>query len=73
MIIPVRCVTCGKLLGDKWEEFKDRVKSGEKPSAVLDSMEIRRYCCRRMVLSHVDLLEDVIQFYEKKEPSTNKE
>lgn len=73
MIIPVRCVTCGKLIGDKWEEFKDRVRSGEKAGAVLDSMGIRRYCCRRMLLSHVDLLEDVIQFYEKKEPSTNKE
>ena len=22
MIIPVRCFTCGKVLGDKWEDYK---------------------------------------------------
>ena len=29
MIIPVRCFTCGKLVGDKWEEFARRIKTGE--------------------------------------------
>ncbi|MHA1917504.1 MAG: DNA-directed RNA polymerase subunit N, partial [Candidatus Ranarchaeia archaeon] len=27
-----------------------------------DSLGITRYCCRRMLLSHVDLNEEVIQF-----------
>jgi DNA-directed RNA polymerase subunit N len=31
MIIPVRCFTCGKLIGDVWEEFARRVKTGEEP------------------------------------------
>lgn len=62
MIIPIRCFTCGKVVGDKWEEFLRRVRQGEPPDAVLTSMGLTRYCCRRMLLSHVNLIEDVIPF-----------
>jgi DNA-directed RNA polymerase subunit N len=57
LIIPVRCFTCGKLIGDKWEEFTLRVQNGENPAKVLDDLGFTRICCRRMFLSHVDLLE----------------
>ncbi|MEM1514997.1 MAG: DNA-directed RNA polymerase subunit N [Candidatus Bathyarchaeia archaeon] len=66
MIIPVRCFTCGKLIGDKWEEFARRVKAGEHPGKVLDSMGITRYCCRCVLLSHVEIIDDIIKFFEKK-------
>ena len=65
MIIPIRCFTCGKLIGDKWEEFAQRVKAGEDPKNVLDSMGIKRYCCRRMLLSHVEILDEILKFYEE--------
>jgi DNA-directed RNA polymerase subunit N len=64
MIIPVRCFTCGKLIGDKWEEFARRVKAGEEPGEVLDRLGIKRYCCRRMLLSHVEIIDDVLRFHE---------
>jgi DNA-directed RNA polymerase subunit N len=67
MIIPVRCFTCGKLIGDVWEEFARRVKTGENPGKVLDSLGIKRYCCRRMLLSHVDIIDEVLRFYEEAE------
>ena len=66
MIIPVRCFTCGKLIGDKWEEFAKRVKDGEPPKDVLDDMGLDRYCCRRMLLSHVEVIDEIIKFYEAK-------
>lgn len=62
MIIPIRCFTCGALIADKWEEFKKRVEKGEPPAKVLDDLRIKRYCCRRMFLSHVDLIYEVIKF-----------
>ena len=65
MIIPVRCFTCGKMIGDKWEEFKERVKAGENPGVVLDSQGVKRYCCRRMLLSHVEILDEVLRFHEE--------
>ncbi len=56
-MFPVRCFSCGKVIGDKWEEYLRRVQSGESPNEVLDSLGIIRYCCRRMFLSHVEVRE----------------
>jgi DNA-directed RNA polymerase I, II, and III subunit RPABC5 len=28
MIIPVRCFTCGKVVGDKWEKYVELLQSG---------------------------------------------
>jgi DNA-directed RNA polymerase subunit N len=67
LIIPVRCFTCGKLIGSKWEEFARRVKAGESAGDVLDSLGVTRYCCRRMLLSHVEILDEVLRFYEEAE------
>ena len=67
MIIPVRCFTCGKLIGDRWEEFARRIRTGENPGDVLDSLGIKRYCCRRMVLSNVEIIDEILRFYEEAE------
>ncbi|HIE19197.1 TPA: DNA-directed RNA polymerase subunit N [Candidatus Bathyarchaeota archaeon] len=66
MIIPVRCFTCGKLIGDKWEEFSKRVKNGESAGKVLDDLGVTRYCCRRMLLSHVEIIDELTRFYGKR-------
>ncbi len=62
MIIPVRCFTCGYPIGAKWEEFRKRVENGENPSKVLDDLGIKRYCCRRMMISHIELFKQVIKY-----------
>ena len=67
MIIPVRCFSCGKVIGDGWEAFAKRVAEGEAPMDVLDDLGITRYCCRRMILSHVELIDEILKFYEDKE------
>lgn len=64
MIIPVRCFTCGRLIADSWEEFARRVKGGEKPNRVLDDLSMKRYCCRRMFISHVDVLDELLKYAE---------
>ena len=61
-IIPVRCFTCGAVIGDKWEEFNRRVKAGEDPGKVLDELGVRKYCCRRMLLSHVEIIDEILEF-----------
>lgn len=62
MIIPVRCFTCGKVIGSLWDPFVDRVRRGESPAAVLDDLGLRRYCCRRMLLSNADLIDEIVPF-----------
>jgi len=65
IIIPVRCFSCGSLIGDKWEDFARRVKEGEDSGKVLDSLGVKRYCCRRMLLSHVEVIDEILKFYEE--------
>ena len=64
MLVPVRCFTCGNLVADKFEEYQKRVKSGEEPAKILDSLGIDRYCCRRMLLTTVETIQQVLPFYE---------
>jgi DNA-directed RNA polymerase subunit N len=64
MIIPVRCFSCGSVIADKYEEFKKRAVK-EDPQRVMDSLGVKRYCCRRMLLSQVDVIDEVIKFDEE--------
>ena len=62
MIIPVRCFTCGKVIGGLWEKYKERIEKGEKPGDVLDDMGINRYCCRTIFLTHIDIIREIAEF-----------
>ncbi len=64
MLVPVRCFTCGNLIADKFEEYQTKIKSGEEPAKILTSIGIKRYCCRRMLLTSVETIQQVIPFYE---------
>ena len=59
---PVRCFTCGKLLGDKFEEFEERVGKGEDPKRVLDDLGLKRYCCRTVMLTSIDATDEIAKF-----------
>jgi DNA-directed RNA polymerase subunit N len=62
MMIPIRCFTCGAVIAHKYDEYVKRVKAGEKPDKVLDKLGFSRYCCRRMFLSHTELIDEVIKY-----------
>jgi DNA-directed RNA polymerase subunit N len=49
-------------VGDKFEDYQSKVGAGKKPGAVLDELGFKRYCCRRMFLSHVDIVDEIIAF-----------
>ncbi len=66
MMIPVRCFTCGSVVADKWEEYDRRVnQEHEDPGKVLDELGVKRYCCRRMFIGHVELIDEIIKFGRK--------
>lgn len=63
MIVPVRCFSCGKVIGDKWEDFQERTEEDDEDvKAVLDDLGLDRYCCRTIFLTHVDVEEDIAQY-----------
>ncbi len=62
MMIPVRCFTCGSLIADKWEEYNRRVNvEHEDPAKVLDDLGFKRYCCRGMFISNVELIDEFLE------------
>ncbi|CEF63123.1 DNA-directed RNA polymerases I, II, and III subunit RPABC5 [Strongyloides ratti] len=62
MIIPIRCFTCGKVIGNKWEEYIKLLQEENTEGDALDALKLKRYCCRRMLLSHVDLIEKLLNY-----------
>jgi DNA-directed RNA polymerase subunit N len=64
MMIPVRCFTCGSLIADKYEEYRKRVSMGEDSGKVLDELGVKKYCCRRMFISNVDIVDQILPYEE---------
>lgn len=61
MIIPIRCFSCGKPVAQDWDEYAERTEKGEGVEKVLDSLGHKRYCCRRMFLTHTETIDDIMK------------
>lgn len=76
MIIPIKCFTCGNVLGDKYRYYLEQVRKQKLEKQqhlekviyftqqnmektvegkVLDDLKIKNVCCRRHLLTHVDI------------------
>jgi DNA-directed RNA polymerase subunit N (RpoN/RPB10) len=76
MLIPVKCFTCGTVIGDRYIYYQKRVfdlKTERKinpeviqyldetridktvEGEVLDELKLTRLCCRRHMLTHVNI------------------
>jgi len=62
MIIPIRCMTCGKPIGQLWDAYQKELKKGRSAQKVLDELGVDRYCCRSLFLTHRDLIKQTGQF-----------
>lgn len=62
MMIPIRCYTCGKVLAHFYDEYIEGLKAGRESKELLDSFGLTRYCCRRMLITHVELIDDILTF-----------
>jgi DNA-directed RNA polymerase subunit N (RpoN/RPB10) len=63
MIIPVRCFSCGQVIADKYDKYLKLINEEKKtPEQALDILGVKKYCCRRMYLSQVDLVDDIMKY-----------
>ncbi|CAK1359755.1 unnamed protein product [Cercospora beticola] len=72
MIIPIRCFSCGKVIADLYERYVELIgtvqENGDTVSDgdAMDQLGLNRYCCRRMMLTHVDLIEKLLRYVQTK-------
>lgn len=57
-MLPVRCFSCNALTGHLWDEYI-RLRQTHDGKACLDQLGLRRMCCRRMLMTHVDIVSDL--------------
>ena len=62
MIIPIRCFSCGAVIADRWDEYLRLVSEGKSSEEAMNEIGLELYCCRRMYVSHVDLVDDMAPF-----------
>eukprot|EP00285_Hemiselmis_virescens_P010617 CAMPEP_0173388948 /NCGR_PEP_ID=MMETSP1356-20130122/11140_1 /TAXON_ID=77927 ORGANISM="Hemiselmis virescens, Strain PCC157" /NCGR_SAMPLE_ID=MMETSP1356 /ASSEMBLY_ACC=CAM_ASM_000847 /LENGTH=74 /DNA_ID=CAMNT_0014345971 /DNA_START=41 /DNA_END=265 /DNA_ORIENTATION=- len=62
MIIPVRCFTCGKVIGNLWLKYLELLHGGMDECQAFKELGLERYCCRRMLMTHVDLIEKLQEY-----------
>lgn len=63
MLIPIRCFSCGKIISNKYEKYLELVKKTNKDELndnkekIFEELKLKRYCCRRMLLTNVDIID----------------
>ncbi|KAF2787971.1 DNA-directed RNA polymeras-like proteines I/II/III subunit [Melanomma pulvis-pyrius CBS 109.77] len=63
MIIPIRCFSCGKVTGDLWDRYLSYIdRQDMNDEDAINALDLNRYCCRRMILTHVDLIEKLLKY-----------
>lgn len=51
-----------QVVGNKWDAYIGLVSTDYSEIEALDMLELRRYCCRRMLMTHVDLIEKLLKY-----------
>ena len=62
MAFPVRCFTCSKVIGRYEEKYQELLDSGLEPKLALNAIGMTRYCCRRMFLGYVNIIDKLLLF-----------
>jgi DNA-directed RNA polymerases I, II, and III subunit RPABC5 len=62
MIIPVRCYSCGKTLAHLYEPYRKLLDEDMTEAEALQAVGATRICCRRMLMTHIDLIDNLMPF-----------
>ncbi len=61
-MIPIRCFSCGGVIAHKWTSFQTDLQDGMTANDSMNRHGIKRLCCRRMFLGHVDTIDKQILY-----------
>lgn len=67
----MRCFTCGKEIANLWPIYcevenmfrsKDRFENSERIQMLNEKTGLKRICCKRMLLTHVEIIDKLTQY-----------
>lgn len=61
-MLPPRCFTCNNFVGHQWKEYQKNKNQSHEYKDLLDNLGLTRICCRRMLLTHVEIIEDIAMY-----------
>ncbi len=59
MMVPVRCFSCGFVVSEYYDKYNLMIRDGVKPKDAMDSLGVSRYCCRRIILSTKEFIQEL--------------
>ena len=71
LIIPIRCFSCNRVIASDFRKFQKKINeikekrrepTPEEISNIMDDLGLEKYCCRRMILSHIELIDEIMPF-----------
>jgi DNA-directed RNA polymerases I, II, and III subunit RPABC5 len=71
LIIPARRFSYGTMIAHRWDEFcilvsehdeNGNPREGVDVDKILGTLGFTRYCCHRMLFSHVDLIDKLLNY-----------
>ena len=60
-MLPVRCFTCNALIGHMWHDYSV-MRQNASGKECLDHFKLKSVCCRRMLLTHVPVIDDIMMY-----------
>ena len=58
---PIRCVTCGKVLANKWTTYQEKLSEGKSIEQALNYVGLTRPCCRLRLRNPFKVVERASQ------------
>jgi len=58
---PVRCVTCNKMLANKWQTYQNMLSRGVSIEDALNKLGLTRYCCKIRMTNPFKVVERAVQ------------
>lgn len=64
-MLPMRCFSCNTMVGHTWSRFNEDKRAGYTAKDAIDRLGLRLMCCRRMLLTHVTVVDDIMIYSNK--------
>jgi DNA-directed RNA polymerase subunit N (RpoN/RPB10) len=65
-MFPVRCFTCNACVGKHELKYETLLKQSVPIEEIFKILKIERYCCRRMFLGHVNVIDKLLLYSDIK-------